>query len=477
MSSNDENLNLYGLCIIKDFLSINENNNEKELLILLEQLNEEYLSYLIKLLNKGNNQLSNIVLWILFNLSYFDYSDVIFTLNLDIIYKISLFLGNHKNNKILTYKGLLLLNNITANNMVIKNLFLKYNIFQYFLEVYEKYYLDNRFINKLLMCIGNFIINPCKEYVNQYFLIIKIIKSQINSSTKIIYLNKYIFYIYNLLSYNICEINNEIIKENIFKDLIDIYPFKDFKNKMYNNNNLINDEEKKDKEYLVKMKLLILKTLGKIISLDENGLIAGKIIDYNITDFLNKIIDESANDIKIIRNAAFCISNLCVESYEFINKLYNEGICLKLIKIGENIYKALKYDIEPKEDQIEELNKTFSEICYVLGLIINNSIYEKLLPLVKYNNFIFINFIIEALKIFQNNIQLIDLCLNSLYHLISYDKAIEGYNYSIRISELNVSFSEFMDRNGIKSILENYIINDNKEICKLADKLYNIIYS
>ena len=63
------------------------------------------------------------------------------------------------------------------------------------------------------------------------------------------------------------------------------------------------------------------------------------------------------------------------------------------------------------------------------------------------------------------------------YHLISYDKAIEGYNYSIRISELNVSFSEFMDRNGIKSILENYIINDNKEICKLADKLYNIIYS
>ena len=86
-------------------------------------------------------------------------------------------------------------------------------------------------------------------------------------------------------------------------------------------------------------------------------------------------------------------------------------------------------------------------------------------------------FIIEALKITQNNVQFTDLFLNSLYHLVHYDKIIEEFNYKIRVSDLNITFSEFMDRNGIKPILENILINKNNKINKLDEKLYVNIYN
>ena len=90
----------------------------------MEQLNEEYLSYLMNLLNKGNIKLSYIVLWILINISYIEYSDVLFKRNLGTIYQISSFLENNKNNKKLTYRGLLLLKNITLNNISGKEILL-----------------------------------------------------------------------------------------------------------------------------------------------------------------------------------------------------------------------------------------------------------------------------------------------------------------------------------------------------------------
>ena len=191
---------------------------------------------------------------------------------------------------------------------------------------------------------------------------------------------------------------------------------------------------------------------------------------------MKKIINESENDYKIIKNVSFCLSNLCTGNIEQINKLYNEGIFIKIIKIGENIYNSLKYNINLKEDETLELHQTFSEICYVLALAILNSLYEKLLPLIEYKNHIIIIFIIEALNIFQKNIKLVDLCLNSFYRLICYEKEIEKYNSNIRISELNISFSEFLDRNGIRSTLEYFINNKNKDISTIAEKIYNDIY-
>ena len=175
---------------------MNELNNEKELLILLNQLNNEYLNILIDLLNKENHRLSYIVIWILINITYIDLNESLFGENTNVIInKISLFLGKNKGNKVFTLRGIILLNNITTNNEIIKEILLNYNIFQYFVEIYEKYNLDNKFIHNLLKCIGNFIINLNKEYTKQYLLIIKIIKNELNPFSRIKYLNNYLFYI------------------------------------------------------------------------------------------------------------------------------------------------------------------------------------------------------------------------------------------------------------------------------------------
>ena len=355
---------------------------------------------------------------------------------------------------------------------------LNYNIFEYFNEIYEMYNLDNQILHNLILNMGNFIFNSNKEYIKQYIKIIKIIKTQINSSTDFKLLNQFIFFIYNILLFNSEEIINEIFKEEIIKKLINIYPFE------INDENTINIIENEDDmiKYGNNIRILILKFIGKILSLDyeekEESYIQ-KLIDCDVINFFNKIIDCSKNDFKIIKNVAFCISNICTGNYNQINKLYNVGIFIKLIEIGNNIYQFLKNNINLsiKENDINDIYLAFREICYVFSLVIINLTYEKVLPLVKYQNCIIIIFIIEALKIFQNKVEFVDLYLNSLYHLIIYDKSIEEFNYKIRVSDLNISFSEFMDRNGIKPILENIFLDKESKINKLAEKIYDSIYN
>ena len=327
-------------------------------------------------------------------------------------------------------------------------------------------------MHNLLMCIGNFISKPNKEYIKQYLLIIKIIKNELNQFTRIKHINSYLFFIFNLFILNSNEIDKEMIKEEIYKNLINIYPFQD-----KNNNKMNIEDNNENKSYCTSIKLLILKILGKILSLDVGEeSITQKLIDYGIIQFFKKIIDESENDFKIIKNVAFCLSNICAGNLREINTLYNEGVFKKLIKIGENIYNLLKNNINLKEREISELHRAFSEICYVFGITINNSLFEKLLPLVEYNNHIIIIFIIEALSLFKDNIPLVELCLNSLSRLICYEKEIEIFNSNIRVSDLNISFSEFLDRNGIRSILEYFIKNNNDEIGGIAFGIYDNIY-
>ena len=464
-------MNLYDIYIIKDYLSFNEDNNEKELKILLTQINNEYLTYLIELLHKDNKQLSYVILWILINVSYVDSNEILFGSNIDIIYKIAQFLGNNKSNKFLTSRGIWLLRNITANNNNVKKILLEYNIIEYFKEIYLKYNLDNEFIHNLLLCISNFAVNIDKENIMKYIPLVKMVKSQLYPSSNIKRLNKYIFIIYNLSCLNSDKILNEIFQEELYKSLIDIYPFKTDVNNIENN-------EKEFNNYTYKMKLCILKIIGKILSInDEEELAIQKLIDYGIINFLNKIIDNSEDDFKIIKNVVFCISNICTGNFNQINELYNSGIYIKLINIGNNIYTKIKGSaVDARDNEMKDLYDLFREINYVFSLTIINSMYEKLLPLIKYNDYIIIIFIIEALNIFQNEKELIDLYLNAIFHLVNYEQNLEEYNSIIRISDLNITISEIMDRNGIKSILDNIIINKSDELNKLAEKIYNIIY-
>ena len=53
---------------------------------------------------------------------------------------------------------------------------------------------------------------------------------------------------------------------------------------------------------------------------------------------------------------------------------------------------------------------------------------------------------------------------------------MEEYNKNIRNDYLNDDFSQIMDRNGIKNVLDNYIFDKRKDINILANKLFKKIY-
>lgn len=482
LKSNKEDLNLYGVYLIKNYLSLNEENNDKELMILFSQLNVEYLTLIIDLLEKNNNKISFFILWILINLSYVDFNENLFSSNLDNIYKIACFLGNNKNDKILTYRGIWLLRNITSNNNKIKEELLKYNIIEYYNEIYHKYCLDNEFAHELLICLGNFTVNPNKKYIKQYIPIIKLIKVHLNESTNLKCLNKYLFFFHNLFSLNSNEILKEMVKEEIYKKLINIYPFK---NKSEDDEDGNGEEE--NKNHIKSIRILIIKILGKILSIDEDDedYTIKKLIDYGIINFLNKVIDSfyatSLNNddtnIKLIKNISFCLSNICTGDYDQMSELYKSQILLKLIKIGKDIYMLMKNYFNLNENEVKLLQEAFREICYVFCLTIINSVYDKLIPFAKYQNSIVVVFIIEALKIFQNKYDLIELGLKALCHLINYDKEIEEFNKKIRVSDYNITFSEIMERNGIKNTLELLMKSNNHKISHLSEEFYDNFYS
>ena len=136
-------MNLYGSYIIKNFI-LEEPDSEVNLSLLVNQINPKYLSLMVNLLSKKNKKLSYIIIWILISISSIDFNEELFIKDKNIIYKISKFLGEVKNDKVLTYSGIYLLRNITFNNNNIKEILLNYNIFEYCYEIYQKYFLfDN----------------------------------------------------------------------------------------------------------------------------------------------------------------------------------------------------------------------------------------------------------------------------------------------------------------------------------------------
>ena len=76
----------------------------------------------------------------------------------------------------------------------------------------------------------------------------------------------------------------------------------------------------------------------------------------------------------------------------------------------------------------------------------------------------------------KNNIIL--LCLQALNKLVNYDKIMEEYNNNIRLDNnlLNYNFCETMERNGIKSILDIYMLDKRKDINNMANNIYKKLY-
>ena len=384
------------------------------------------------------------------------------------------------------YNGILLIKNITFKNALVKNAFQNYNIIQFFNEIYEKYILDINFMKNLILCIGHFVNSRFLSNVN-IISSIKIIKTQLKPNLSVNILVQYVYILYNLSLYNDPKIYKALINYEIYKELMNIYPF-NIEEKIKEEENVkrtkdLNDEDNNDiieekdirKKYYKDLCLLILKLLGKMMSLEDNNF-TQKLIDNDIAKFLNKVLQ--SNDIEIIKNAFFCLSNIVAGTYGQISNLYYNDTIFELIKVAKNVYDALDNDNKFINSIISKnFINAFREINYVISLIVINSLYEKLIPFVRYNNCAILLILLKELKIFNdnnnNNKELIIYLLRAISKLIDYDN--KGDENDLNINE-GITFKEFFEQHGFKEILETLQLNSDENIVDTAEAIYDSLY-
>lgn len=487
--------NLYCIYIIKNYILVNE-GNEQTLLIILNQIDIEFLISITNLLNKNNKKLSYDILYILINISYAENGEKLFALDEKIIINIAKFLGNNKNDSTLLGCGIWLIKNITYLKEDTENesieIFLHYKIINFFEEIYERHLLNINFMTNLMSCLWNFIIYKLKNKNDILYLLptIKIIKTQLRPNLISDILYKYVYLLYKLTSYNSSNIYYEMINYKIHKELMNIYPFCSQRFENINTKNIIQDEEYKknlkDIENYKNICLIILKILGKIMSL-EDGILTQTLLDSGIAKFLNMVLQ--SHDITVIKNASFCISNICAGTYGQISNLYDNNTLFELIKVAKNIYEALNYNGILKNEQYNKLKDAFREINYVFSLTIINSIYEKSIPFARYDNFTVVLILLKGLDIIENNVELFRLIISAIYRLLVYDRTDKykdknlkennnNNNSNLEDNIQNLSISEFMERNGIKEIaqkLKYSKIDDNT--VRAFENIYNEVFN
>ena len=512
LKSNDINYLLYAIYIIKKYFEDND-NNEKAIDFLVSQLNCEYMILLTSLFNKGEKKLSYCLLFILINIGYTQSGEELFTLDEKIVLNIAMFLGNNKNEKTLLYNGIWLIKNISFNDKIC-GIFLKYKILDFFEEIFERNLFDSDFMKNLMSCMKNFInfvIKRHKIKKSKEFLCllpcIKIIKTQIRPNYSAELLFSYIYKLYEIAGFNSSDVYYEMTNCKIQNEIMNIYPIivqfieqlknnikkyeEEYKNKndnIPNDINNINNEEKqkykknvKDLETYKQICLVILKILGKLMSLDD-GILTQNLLDSGVAIFLTNVIQ--SHEIRVIKNAAFCISNICAGTCGQIGNLIKNNTLVELIKVSKNIYDALNYNEKNKNENYSELKDALREINYVFSLTIENSIFEKLIPLARFNDYTIVLVLIKGLSLLDdiNDGDLISNILKGLYKLIVFDrseKSDESNNNSgdKNYNEKFLSFTEVMERNGFKETLEKLQMSENLKISHQAHKMHDALFS
>ena len=447
---------------------------------MINQINNEYLLLFSSLLNKNNKKLSYEILIILLNISYLDKGELLFGSEEKVISNIASFMGNNRTDKILLNLGILLIKNITHKNSLVRQIFQNYHILQFFNEIYENFIFENNFMKNLIFCIGNFINSRFGD--DNSLASIKIIKTQLNLNTPLEILVRYVYILFNLSYYNDPKVYNEMIKYNIPSILMNIYPFKKEKWKLGQNcddkkeddTNEISIKEKEKNER--DLSLLILKILGKMLY-SENKTISDNLLNNGIGKFLNKVFQ--SNDIKIIKNSFFCLSNLCVGFFGQISYLYNNDTIFEAFKVAQYVYDTLDSNNKFINSFINnDFIEAFKEINFAISLIIINSLYERLIPFARNHNYAIVKILLKGLRIFpeckyKNNKRLILYILNAISKLNEYEKN----NDEEELLKNNISkYSEFLEKNGFKEILEKLMVNPDGEVADAAEKLYDILY-
>jgi hypothetical protein len=498
LNSKDINLNLYGVYLIKKYL-IKFNDNDKMIHLFLAQIDIEYMLLFISLLNKNNKKLSSEILYIFISISYPKNGEEIFLLDEKILLSISTFLGKNKNDSNLIKYGIWLIRNIIFNDKIC-DIFLNYNIIAFFEEIYERHLLDNDLMRQLILCIKKIISYKFDLYQNNKNIdilclipTIKIIKTQLKPNLPPNILSSNTYQLYYLALFKSSDIFYKMTEFKIHKEVMNLYPIIIQKSIEINNKlkeiesneskNIIifnNNEEKKqlkiDLENYINIEIYILKMLAKIISL-EDGILTQILIDSGIAQFLNFVLQ--SDDPKIIKNACICISNICCGTCGQVGNLYENNTFIELIKVSKNIYEALVYNSKCKDEYYKCLIDTFREINYSFTFAIINSIYEKIIPLARYDNFFVVLLLIKGLDYLNDKKidECIEFILKALYKLFIYDRdeiKKDGSNNNNNY----INFAEFMEKNGLKESLEKLLsTNKNNRISFIAERVYNSIFN
>ena len=405
-------------------------------------------------------------------------AEKLFSLEENVCCNIACFLGNNKDEDKFLFYGILLIRNITLDKNVCE-IFNKYKITEFFEEIYEKQLLDNKFMEILtyILCtIINYETKKPEKRINISILLpcIKIIATQLRPNYAASKLYKYIYKIYELCSIKNSDLYYKMINSKIHKELMNLYPIIFEKGELIkqqlkeidsSNQELSKEEISKyqiENDYYYSCSLLILKILGKLMSLDD-GILTQTLLNADISSFLKPII--LTNDIRTIKNACFCLSNICAGTYGQIAYLFKNNTLYELIKVSKNIYEAMEYSKE-KGDYYCQLKDTFREINYVFALTIYNGLFERIVPFVKCDDYTPVMIIIKGLKIYCDisNKDLLDTILSAIGKIISFNNYFED------------DICDIMEKFGLKENLENILLNKNWDLFKQAENLYDSIF-
>ena len=430
------------------------------------------------LFNKGNKRLSFGILNILINLTVTKKGEMLFGNDENIILNIATFLGKNKNDIIFLEYGILLIKHMTCKNSLVKQILVKYNIIDFFNEIYQKFVLNGEIMEDLIICLGHFIDSRFDKNKDILYSI-SIIKSQLNKSIPTQSLVKYVYILYNLALYKNDVIIKKMIDEDIHKTLMELFPFNEEKYVNTKNDdkfNYINNIEIKEKDSDEKdfqnLRLLIIKLLTKLLGIEDDGF-TQKIIDSGLCLFLNKLLEFS--DIKIIKNAFFCIQNICCGSYGQIAQLYDN----KTIKLTLLVARNVNETLNSTNQFINNLSKkdfvtALKEIDRVFSLLIINSLFDRLIPLVEYDNYLIILLLLESFKYLDDDdkkdndlISLIVRAISKLLDFFKNNSDEKGDNIALN------NFIKLLEKNGFKEILGKMQYNSDEEIMIAAEKIFD----
>ena len=454
--------NLYGVFIVKQYLKLN-NYNVDFIGALNKQIDDEFLTLITYLLKKGNKKMSFEILIILINVTYTMEGEMLFGKDQKVVENIASFIGNNKNDSTFVGLGLLLIKNMTNKNALVKQILYDYNIIEYFKEIYQKYILNSDIIENLILCLGHFINSRFSK--NKYILFsINIIKSQLNHNNNFQRLTAYINILYNLAYTKNCEIIKKMIDEEIYKPLMEIFPFdEDNFSKFYDstknndNNNIIIDEETMKKK-LQNMRILIIKIFQHLLLLEDNVYIQ-KLIDSGISQFINKLLKLS--DIKIIKNTFNCIYLISFGTFGHVSDLYNNNTVSLALNVSKNVYEALnsKNQIINNNISKKDLLGALREISLAFSILIINSLYERIVPIIEYENGLILLLLKDTLKLIDE--------LPNKRDSISY--IFKAFYKILKLFDENIK--EFLEKNGFKEVLEKLLNNSDEEVSKCSSTI------